>query len=328
MFCALVPCSTCLYTNILKEAVGLIAALRKATIFIMFVKRITRQSLVVGAPAKVNLFLQVLNRRPDGYHNINSLFQAVTLFDRLTLTLSDQPEARIQTPDPAVPTGADNLITKAWRLLQTRFGQTAGVVVRLEKNIPMGGGLGGGSADAAATLLAGNLLLDLGLSNAQLRELGAEIGSDVPFFFTGGQALVMGRGEVLEETEYPVDYWVVLVTPGLAISTAASYASLNLALTESKNPFRLQACRTARELFSQLRQSGNDFEEQHCQNYPVLGRIRQTLVGLNASLVRMSGSGSTIFGLFEHAPDVESGIFASESEWVVNVVRPVTLPRL
>ena len=293
----------------------------------MFVKRITSQSIVIGTPAKVNLFLQVLNKRPDGYHNINSLFQAVSLFDRLTFTPTSSSEITIDSTSQDIGRIEDNLVTKAWRLLRSRFGITTGIAVHLEKNIPIGAGLGGGSADAAATLLAGNILLDLKLSQLELRDLALNLGSDVPFFITGGQAVATGRGESLEETELPTDYWILLVTPRLSISTAESYAGLNLTLTESKNPFKLSVCRTARELIEQLRLSGNDFEGQHRVSFPVLGRIAESLARSGALLVRMSGSGSTMFGLFEAAPDFDNSLITRETDWLVHIVRPVQLPR-
>jgi 4-diphosphocytidyl-2-C-methyl-D-erythritol kinase len=175
--------------------------------------------------------------------------------------------------------------------------------------------------------LAGNILLDLKLSQLELRDLALDLGSDVPFFFTGGQAVATGRGELLEETELPTDYWILMVTPRLSISTAKSYAGLNLTLTESKNPFKLSVCRTARELIERLRLSGNDFEGQHRVSFPVLGRIAESLARSGALLVRMSGSGSTMFGLFEAAPDFDNSLITRETDWLVHIVRPVQLPR-
>ncbi|MBK7140541.1 MAG: 4-(cytidine 5'-diphospho)-2-C-methyl-D-erythritol kinase [bacterium] len=293
----------------------------------MFVKRITSDSLIIGAPAKVNLFLQVLRRRPDGYHDLNSLFQAVSLFDRLTFTLSDSPDVTIVSSRQDIGPVEHNLVTKTWKLLQSRLGIKQGINVNLEKNIPVGGGLGGGSADAAATLIAANLLLNLQLTEFHLADIGAHIGSDVPFFFTAGQAIAQGRGELLTETDFPTDYWIVLVTPNLQISTAESYASLKMTLTEPKNPFKLTVCRTAGELFAQLALSGNDFEGEHRKRYPVLTRIAESLTRSGASVVRMSGSGATMFGLFETAPECDNGLIDGEPDWQVQVVRPVQLSR-
>lgn len=293
----------------------------------MFVKRITSDSLIIGAPAKVNLFLQVLRKRPDGYHDLNSLFQAVALFDRLTFTLGDSPAVSLTSSSQHIGPVEHNLVTKTWDLLRSRLGIKQGIKVDLEKNIPVGGGLGGGSSDAAATLIAANLLLNLQLSQSDMAELGAQIGSDVPFFFTAGQAVAQGRGELLTETDFPTDYWIVLVTPNLQISTAESYASLKMALTEPKNPFKLTVCRTAGELFELLALSGNDFEGEHRKRYPVLTRIAESLTRSGASVVRMSGSGATMFGLFEAAPELDNGLIDGESDWQVQVVRPVRLPR-
>lgn len=293
----------------------------------MFVKRITSDSLIIGAPAKVNLYLQVLRKRPDGYHDLNSLFQAVSLFDRLTFKLKDENAVSINSSSQSLGPLEHNLITRAWRLIQTSYGINRGVQVELEKNIPIGGGLGGGSSDAAATLAAANILLDLELSTSDLSHLGSSLGSDIPFFFTLGQAIAEGRGELLTETDFPTDYWLVLVTPPLEVSTAASYASLNLTLTEPKNPFKLTVCRTAGELMEQLALSGNDFEGRHREQYPVLNRIAEALTRSGATIVRMSGSGSTMFGLFEAAPEYDNGLISGEPDWQVHVVRPVRSTR-
>jgi 4-diphosphocytidyl-2-C-methyl-D-erythritol kinase len=293
----------------------------------MFVKRITSDSLIIGAPAKVNLYLQVLRKRPDGYHDLNSLFQAVSLFDRLTFNLQDDTAVTVSTNSQSIGPLEHNLITRAWRLIQTKFGSSQGVHVDLEKNIPIGGGLGGGSSDAAATLAAANILLDLHLSLSEMSHLGSSLGSDIPFFFTSGQAIAEGRGERLIETDFPTDYWLVLVTPSLAISTAASYGSLNLTLTEPKNPFKLTVCRTAGELMEQLALSGNDFEGKHREQYPVLNRIAESLTRSGATIVRMSGSGSTMFGIFEAAPEYDNGLISGEPDWQVHVVRPVRSTR-
>lgn len=293
----------------------------------MFVKRITSDCVVIGAPAKINLFLQVLRKRTDGYHDINSLFQAVSLFDRLKFQLTDNPEIRLETDSQSVGPVTDNLITRAWKLLQSECGVKSGVQVELEKNIPVGGGLGGGSSDAAATLTAANLLLDLKLTKFDLMPLAGRLGSDIPFFFTAGQAVAEGRGELLTETDFPIDYWIVTVTPPLHCSTAESYAALKMTLTEPKNPFKLTDCRTAGELFELLALSGNDFEGEQRKRYPILSRIAESLTQSGASLVRMSGSGSTMFGLFKAAPEIDNSMVDRDPHWHVQLVRPVRLPR-
>jgi 4-diphosphocytidyl-2-C-methyl-D-erythritol kinase len=293
----------------------------------MFVKRLDDQTLIIGAPAKVNLFLQVLSRRPDGFHDINSLFQAVSLFDRIRFTLTENDGIELTLEKQCdLPTGSDNLIAAAWSMMQKEFNLSGGLKVGLEKNIPIGAGLGGGSSDGAATILACNILFQLGLSADTMMALGARIGSDVPFFFSGGQALVSGRGEILRELQAPIDYWIVLVTPNFQISTANSYAALSLTLTEKEQKFNLGRHRTADELVESLRVADNDFEANHLISYPEIRQIRDELLKSGARLARLSGSGPTVFGIYREAPGSELDSLSREQDWQLNVVRPITLP--
>ncbi len=292
----------------------------------MFVKRIDQHTLIMGAPAKVNLFLQVLNRRPDGFHNINSLFQAVSLFDRLHFRRTDQAGIAIRLASKAnLGLGDDNLISRAYHLIQQEFKLTGGLEVELEKNIPIGAGLAGGSADAAATILACNLLFDLTLTREQMALLGARIGSDLPFFFSSGQALVTGRGEIITDIQLPTDYWLLLVTPPFEVSTARSYAALGLGLTVAREPFSFTVCQTADELIGSLAPAGNDFEANHLVSYPEIGLIRDWLLAHGALLARMSGSGPTVFGIYSAAPPVEQDNVEGRGVWRFNTVRPITL---
>jgi 4-diphosphocytidyl-2-C-methyl-D-erythritol kinase len=291
----------------------------------MFVRHQESNEVVIDAPAKVNLFLQVLNKRPDGYHNINSLFQAVSLFDRLYFTpvpkagISIHLESNIE-----LPVGEDNLIAKAYRLMKERFTLDRGLVVKLEKRIPVSAGLGGGSSDGAAALLACNLLFNLGLRSPQMAELSLVLGCDLPFFFSFGQALVSGRGEVVEKTSYPIDYGMVLVTPEIVVSTAASYGALKRGLTKSKSPFSLPRCRKVEDLVGSLRLAGNDFEEAHLRSFPELGRIKDELLKRGALLVRMTGSGPTMFGIFKQAPRTEADEMFNGRNWRVCTVEPIS----
>lgn len=292
----------------------------------MFVRESTANSVTVDTPAKVNLFLQVLRRRPDGYHDINSLFQAVTLFDTLkfSVTASDGVTIRLQ-PGIELPVDKSNLITRAYHLIRERFGLSRGLQVVLRKMIPVSAGLGGGSADAAAVILACNLLFDLGLSCREMARLGSNIGSDIPFFFAGGQALVSGRGEVIRESTFPTDYRMILVTPELAIATTDSYSALKRGLTTSKPPFSLPRCRTFDDLIASLRLVGNDFEEVQFRSHPVLGEIRDELLRCGALLTRMSGSGSTVFGIFGSETRIVEDRILGREDWRVYRVKPVSL---
>ncbi len=292
----------------------------------MIIKYLSPTRVCLDTPAKINLFLEVLQKRPDGYHDINSLFQAVSLYDRITFDLTDRPGVDLTVlGSDDLADGPENLVVRAAQLMQQEYGLRRGLTVTLEKNIPTAAGLAGGSSDAAATILACNLLYDLHLDYPAMARLGLRIGSDLPFFFSGGQALVTGRGERIEETDLPTDYHLVLVNPGLAISTAASYAGLRIGLTKSKHPFKLPCCRTAEELIEALRDAGNDFEGEHLRSYPVLGEIKQVLAERGAALGRMSGSGPTIFGMFTDFPQIEVETMKRRGHWRFFTVAPIAL---
>jgi 4-diphosphocytidyl-2-C-methyl-D-erythritol kinase len=294
----------------------------------MLVRNISNAEVTIDAPAKVNLFLQVLNKRPDGYHNINSLFQTVSLCDRLRFCLSDEPDASIELlSDSEITVTGDNLIAKAYRLLKQRFGLDKGLSVRLEKRIPVSAGLGGGSSNAAATILACNLLFHLNLSYEEMATLALQIGSDVPFFFSGGQALVSGRGDKVVDTDFPTEYKMVLVCAKIAIATAAAYAALKMDLTRAKKPFKLKSSGTLDEFVESLRLSGNDFEEIQFRAYPDLGRMREFLLKQGALMARMSGSGSTMFGIFRKTSQVEVVKPFNGRDWRLYTVVPISLPR-
>ncbi len=283
--------------------------------------------LEIDAPAKINLFLEVLRRREDGYHDINSALQAVSLFDRLSFRVTAQPGISIEVLGNAdLSPGEDNLVTRSFNMMRSRFDFKRGLSVALHKRIPVAAGLGGGSSDAAATILACNLLFNLGLSRSRMSELSLEIGSDLPFFFSHGQALVRGRGEIVEEISLPLNYWLLLVNPGIAISTAASYAALKMDLTKRQDGFSLPDCRDVQALVGALQLSGNDFEGVHRESCPVLESVRATLLDSGALLARMSGSGPTMFGVFGEAAKARSSLKFNPGRWQHCTVKPITWP--
>jgi 4-diphosphocytidyl-2-C-methyl-D-erythritol kinase len=261
-------------------------------------------ALVVRAPCKVNLALEVLARRPDGFHEIRTVMHAVDLCDEMALRLLPGREIRLTCAAPGVPAGGDNLIVRAALLMRERFGAEQGVEVNLRKRVPVGGGLGGGSSDAAVALLALNDLWNVGASPAQLGRLAAELGSDVPFFLWGGTALCEGRGErVSPVADGPVLHFV-LVMPGLRVSTAEVYAAARNGLTTRavgcNNVLKALADGDVERIGSALR---NDLEGPALRLHGALqelGRqLRDFSEACHARGLLLSGSGSSFFMLVD-----------------------------
>ncbi len=286
------------------------------------------RKVFISAPAKINLFLKVLRRRPDGYHDILSWFQALNLADHLQIETIDGDYIEIITDAMNIPTGPDNLVYQAAELIREEMKSPPGFRIRIWKHIPVAAGLGGGSSDAAACIKGINLLLGLGLSRAKMEKIGLEIGSDVPFFFGRGQAEVTGRGENVRDLDFPRDYRVLLATPPLAIRAAEAYGKLSLDLTNSFAGISLSHWRQAREFFCAISGLENDLERALCSSYPILDRIRVKLEGTGADIVRLSGSGPTMFALIGHKDLAEEKIFAAcEGEgWDCRLCDPVILP--
>ena len=270
----------------------------------------TASGLIVRAPAKVNLFLEVLGKRPDGYHDLASLMVAVSLYDTLefkedrsgalALDLAPLEGGPAGDERPALSPGPDNLILRAAELLRQRTGQTAGARIRLHKRIPLAAGLAGGSSDAAATLLGLNALWRLGLSRTELAALGAEIGSDVPFFFAAPAAWCTGRGEVVTPLELGAPLWLVLACPPVGLSTAAVFKELELPPTPVDGTALRQAAERGdveeigRRLFNRLQ----PVAERLC---PGVAAAARWLERCEAAGRLMSGSGTTLFALCRSA---------------------------
>lgn len=247
------------------------------------------------APAKINWFLSVVGKRPDGYHDLVSLMQCVDLFDGLQFSGSDQIEVISEIEVPV----KDNLVYKAAMLLREKTSYRGGASIRLRKEIPMAAGLGGGSSDAAFTLLGLNRLWGLGLGREQLMGLAADIGSDVPFFIAGSTAMVEGRGERVMPLAAALEATLLLVNPGIAVSAGWAYGRCNPGLT--KIPFDIKLFCQAfagkdRAALSDM--IFNDLEAAVAAEYPVIAEIKERLIAEGAVAACMSGSGSTVFGVF------------------------------
>ena len=241
------------------------------------------------APAKLNLFLHVVGRRPDGYHLLQSAFALIDRADRLRFAVRDDGRiARVN--DVAGIAADDDLAVRAARRLQQATGTALGADIEVEKSIPAGGGLGGGSSDAATTLLALNRLWKTGLDEARLAALGLELGADVPFFLFGRNAWVEGIGERLRPLDIPMRWYVVL-TPPAHVATATVFAAPEL--TRNTEPLKMEdfSARSGTEDFR------NDLERVVCERYPV---VRDHLEWLRRrGNARMTGSGSCVFASYE-----------------------------
>lgn len=248
------------------------------------------------APAKINLTLAVLARRPDGYHDIESLVLPLSLTDELDFLDEPNGEITIRCPWNDVPTGPDNLIWKAAEQLRPHLAGFAGVRVHLTKRIPLGAGLGGGSSDAAAALIGLNRLWGLGLDKDALIRIAGRIGSDVALFLEDGPAIIRGRGEVVQPVALDWSGWIVLVIPRFGMSTPAVYGACRPGEPPRTAEDVVEACRAGKPLADLL---FNMLEQPAMELEPRLASLRKNLVDLGATQVRMSGSGSSMFALYE-----------------------------
>jgi len=255
--------------------------------------------ITIESPAKVNLILKVLRRREDGYHDIASLMQKVSLADEMEFTPRKEGIA-LACPGSDLPTGDGNLVVRAARALFAEAGFAGGVEITLRKRIPSAAGLGGGSSNAATTLTVLNSLFQFGFDRERLIGIGARLGADVPFFIYGSSAWAFGIGEILEPAEMAPGMWLVLVNPGFEVPTKWVYQSLNLPLTKTPLKYTIPTFSGVRDLAAAL---SNDLETVTVARHPVLEELKGFLRRQGALGSLMSGSGPTVFGLFDNEPD-------------------------
>ena len=276
-----------------------------------------------ACPAKVNLHLEILGRRPDGFHELRTVFQAIDLWD--ILEAESAPDLSLTCDDPSLPSDGTNLVLRAALRLRERLGPGPGARLHLRKGIPAGGGLGGGSSDAAGTLVLLNHLWKGALQRDALAELAAEIGSDCPFFLWGGRAFGSGRGERIEPLPPGPELDLVLGFPPYGIATAEVYRRL-AALTPPAAGVTVPALFTKWPPEKDFGPARNDLEGAVLEGWPELGAFRARLLAEGARLALVSGSGSTVYGLFDDATEaaraatIVSGAFPS---WRVRTSRTV-----
>mgnify|MGYP003961040387 FL=1 len=251
-------------------------------------------------PAKINLGLHVHGKREDGFHELETIFQMVSLYDDVELELLSSG-IKLECDSPGVPTDDTNLAYKAANLLRQSYQvEDKGVSIRLKKNIPFGAGLGGGSGNAAGVLMGLNYLWNLKIEREKLSKLAAELGSDVPFFLTSPCALGMGRGEKLKALKPCAKFQVLLVFPGFPVATSWVYQNLKLKLTKRENNISiLRKNLSLSDITSLGSQLYNDLEPLVIQRFPEVQVVKDELGAWGALGVLLSGSGSTVFGIFD-----------------------------
>jgi 4-diphosphocytidyl-2-C-methyl-D-erythritol kinase len=257
-----------------------------------------KNSVRLPAFAKVNLCLHVIGRRPDGYHELRTIFQAIGLHDTLEISRMRRPGITLEIDDPALPAGRENLVYRAVETMRRELGYRGGVHARLEKLIPVARGLGGGSSDAATALIAMLRLTGRKIPLERLIEIAAGLGADVPFFLFGGRSLGVNRGDEIYPLPDGPKSWVVVVSPAkIAVSTRDAFKWVSLELTKRKTPRKIfgfcALCWSRQD--SDLE---NDFEAPVFRRHPRLGEIRRGLLKQGAARAALAGSGSAVFGLF------------------------------
>lgn len=252
-------------------------------------------SVRVKANAKINLTLDALAKRPDGFHEVEMIMTTLELADYIEVQAREDEAIVIETTSGLIPNDQQNLCFKVAALLRSRYGITSGVTITIEKNIPVAAGLAGGSADAAATFQALNKLWDLNLSEATLQELGAEIGSDVPFCILNTTALATGRGEKLEPLPAPPKCWVVLAKPQVGLSTAEVYGALKIAEAPHPDTQKMRQALETQDYELMCATLGNSLEAVSLQLCEQIQQIKHVMEQSGADGVLMSGSGPTVF---------------------------------
>jgi 4-diphosphocytidyl-2-C-methyl-D-erythritol kinase len=281
----------------------------------------TKRSVRLPAFAKINLCLHVLGRRPDGYHELRTIFQAISLHDTLELSLVSRPGITLETNDAELPAGPENLVYRAIEAVGCEIEFRGGIQARLEKRIPVARGLGGGSSDAAAALIGMLRLTKKKLPLDRLMEIAAGLGADVPFFLFGGRALAVNRGDEIYPLADAPPRTIVVVSPrGIGVSTKDAYQWVSAELTNRAKPLNIWGfCALC---WSRQGRVSNDFEGPVFSRHPRLGEIRDGLLERGAADAALAGSGSAVFGVFRNPAQARRAAraFPEDSVFVVETL--------
>jgi len=281
--------------------------------------------------AKVNLGLKILRKRDDGYHNIETIFHRINLYDEIIF--EDASKIIFETNEKDLPQDENNLCVKAAKLLQQFTGLQKGAHISLMKNIPIGAGLGGGSSDAASTLIGLTKLWHVNVPQSELFKLAVQLGSDVPFFLGNGSAHAFGRGEILNYFDLDLPYWIVTVYPDVHISTAWAYQEYDNSQsakhfqdsTSSLKQIILENIENPKNLNYLLH---NDFEPIVLHKYQILGHLKLILYSEGALFAQLTGSGSSIYGLFQNESDVLKTADKLGKQYKVFITQPHFKPTI
>ncbi|MBO4941670.1 MAG: 4-(cytidine 5'-diphospho)-2-C-methyl-D-erythritol kinase [Clostridia bacterium] len=270
-----------------------------------------KKELEIKCPAKINLALDVVNRRDDGYHNLSMIMQEIKLFDILKISVCDSSKSSIQfsCDNESIPSDDNNLVVKAAKLFFEKVGITAQARIHLRKNIPSGAGLGGGSSDAAGTLSALNMIFENPLDDDLLKTLAKSLGADVPFFLCGGCMLAEGIGEILTPLPPLKNAFIVLAKPKVSISTAYVYKNLILDETTIHPDIKTSISALQNSDIDALAKSAGNVLETVAENmHPEIKEYKNKMLALGASYSLMSGSGSSVFGIFKDKSSAEKAL--------------------
>jgi 4-diphosphocytidyl-2-C-methyl-D-erythritol kinase len=284
----------------------------------------------IKAFAKINLGLRVLDKREDGYHNIETVLQTISLFDQLDISIGNGSIV-VTSDNPELPQDENNLCYKASKIFQEKSGHKKGVHINLQKNIPIGAGLGGGSSDAASVLTGLNILFSFPFEKNEIRRMAISIGSDIPFFIDGGTAFVTGRGEIIKPIKPGPFLNYLVVFPGFGIDTKWAYEKINF-LTKRENYIKILNCNfDVEDIKNNKMLLKNDFEEVMLREYAKLREVRRFLIQNGAASVSLSGSGSSIYGIFDDLKKMDRAYtnLAEEGYWVKKVfsIRSSEIPQ-
>jgi len=278
------------------------------------------KSLTINSYAKINIGLKIINQKPNSYHNIETVFQELEFHDVITITKTNE-EFQLSSNNEEFPVSTTNTCAQAYFKLKKEFPALEGVKIHVNKNIPMGGGLGGGSSNAASAMIGINKLYNIGLTKTELKNISKNIGADVPFFIEGGVQHGKGTGDRLTPLNIKLPFIILLIFPNIAVNTRWAYSQirnkLEMPITAVNFADLIEKDIIPFQLFE------NDFEKIVFSTYPEIGLIKSKLLDNNASFASLSGSGSTVFGFFNDEADAISAELLFSKSYKTIITQPL-----